>query len=252
MPIRIDDWLRNGYYTLKTTSSTGSGGTKVYHVLSEYYDPNGNMLRSHTYDWPLVPQMEPSIDKNIVRITTPIDIDYIQANSSRDGITGLCANCTKLEEFDFTTDITYSSTNDMVKGNYFPYAFLNCESLRTINISDFWSNSDKVDPSNPTQYDSYRIAQAGNNSLCCFMNCKNLETITGVFNFADDENDWDSQSSSYNNPGWSRLKSSAEYMFYGCDKLTGVQIHLTGDSTSFINDKVYETLGLKLNQFTLV
>lgn len=256
--ITISPYFKGGYHKISVTS-TGTGNAKIYHILQETYDVNGNLIGTYTNDFPLVPYIGPSIDINTVRITTPIDVTYVQANpydptgiSGRDGFAGLCANCTKLEEFDFTTDITNTNTYSNGKGNVFQYTFLNCESLKTINIGDFWSNSFQVDPSNPTQYDNYYIAQAGNHSLCCFMNCKNLETITGVFNFADDENDWDSQNPSNNSPGWTRLSSSAENMFYGCAKLTGVQIHLAGNSSSFISDKVYERLGLKLNQFTLV
>lgn len=220
-------------------SSSGTGYGKKYTVVTDVFDSSGNIVKTITNTYPLVDsyiyQKSASIPKNTVHITTPIDSSADLYYKSVDGIMCMCCNCDLLEEFDFTADIdvsTYPQPQPVLKGNINDFAFFNCESLKTVNLGDWFSCTNS----------------ASNRSLCCFMGCKNLETITGVFNFGDAS----VYQSNLTHTGWDDLKLTADSMFYGCDKLTGVQIHLTGNSTSFINDKVYETLGLKLNQFTLV
>lgn len=225
-----------------SVSSSGIGANKIYTTVIKIYGSDGKLLKTDIINHPILDnnilQELSFIPKNTVRVTTPLTVD--NSEIPYDGISFLCCGCTKLEEFDFTTDLIHNTPRigGSIKGNFAEYAFYGCESLKTLNIGDYFSCIDLNEPYNG----------AANNSVCCFAGCKNLETITGVFNFGDAP----TYSDRADRTGWDDLKETAAGMFYGCDKLTGVQIHLTGDATAFMNDKVYEELGLKLNQFTLV
>lgn len=175
----------------------------------------------------------PCIPTNTVSISSPVDLS---AYDLADGLIGLCTGCDKLETFDCTSDFTY---NDPI-GHGHTAAFAGCTSLRSVNVGDYFKD-----------FVTYGNTHGGGDTASyCFYGCSNLESINGVIAFSDDDN-----IPNYSNTGsfkWTHLVTNSQGMFYGCKKLTGVNIKIIGDSTSFINDKVYEYLGLARSQFTLV
>lgn len=175
----------------------------------------------------------PCIPTNTVSISSPVDLS---AYDLADGLIGLCTGCDKLETFDCASYFTYSN----FIGHTHVAAFAGCTSLRTVDVGDYFK--DYVALGN--------TLGGGDTASHCFYNCANLESIDGIIAFSDDDN-----IPNYSNTGtfkWTSLVTKSPGMFYGCKKLTGVKIKILGDSTSFINDKVYEYLGLARSQFTLV
>lgn len=175
----------------------------------------------------------PCVPINTANLSSPVNLSTYDL---ADGLMGICVGCDKLETFDCASDFTYSNSI----GYTHVAAFAGCTSLVSVNIGDYFKD-----------YIAYGNTHGGGDTAAyCFYNCSNLESISGVIAFCDDDN-----IPNYTNTGsfkWTSLVTHSQGMFYGCKKLTGVNIKIIGDSTSFINDKVYEYLGLARSQFTLV
>lgn len=238
----MQDYYDGKPYVLNETYQVTSGSYTFIVYDQTMYNKDGTILSHTIYDTSSYTAAMPSyIPANTVTLTTPVDLDVMKVDpetSGRDGLAFMCTDCDKLLSFDMTS-MTGTATS-----NYFPGTFANCKSLKTVVAGDWFSSGNHIDGV---------IAVPGSeamaiNSHQTFYHCESLETISGVFNFADDT----AFGLTPVGNKWTTLADRCGAMFLGCNKLSGLQIHITGDAQDFVTSEAYKYLGLQRNQFTLV